>query len=146
SKEAAVHCPESKLEQTLFPFGIGNEDTQADQHQSDSEHAVYAEQRRMTVKRGRVQSLHVIQGYRRIDHETEQAGSHHVPEGDSDEEVDRPAISRGPCRQPAPAEVVHCCVRDHDQGHNLECAERSSEGQCDSGRSTEIEMMSSADD
>src|SRR5262249_49213804 len=58
----------------------------------------------------------------------------------------RPAISRGPCRQPAPAEVVHCCVRDHDQGHNLECAERSSERQCDSGRSTEIEMMSSADD
>ena len=42
--------------------------------------------------RGRVQALHVVEGDRRVDHEAEQAGAHHVPEGHGDEEVDRPAV------------------------------------------------------
>src|SRR5262245_31226952 len=100
----------------------------------------------MAVKRRRVQALHVIQRDGWVDHETEQTGSNHIPEGDCDEKVDWPAVARCPCRQPASAQVIDGGVSDHDQGHNFERAERSSEGQCHRWRSAEIKVMSRSDD
>jgi hypothetical protein len=50
----------------------------------------------MTVERRRVESLHVVQGNRRVNHEAEQPGTDHVPEGDRHEEIDRPFVALNP--------------------------------------------------
>src|SRR3546814_8644321 len=68
------------------------------QHQADAERGVHAEQGGVAMQRGQVQALHVVQRQRRVDQETEQAGTHQVPEADREEEQDGPEIGRASCR------------------------------------------------
>ena len=73
--------------------------SQAHQHQADAQHPVDAEQGSVGVNRRRVQALHVVEGDRRVNHEAEQPGPDHVPEGHGDEEVDRPLVLAHPGRR-----------------------------------------------
>jgi hypothetical protein len=69
---------------------------EAEEHQSDAEHAVDAEERGVAVDGRGVEALHVVEGDGRVDEEAEEAGADEVPEGDGDEEVDGPLVGLDP--------------------------------------------------
>ena len=118
--QAAVQRPEREPQQAVFPLDAGNQDSQADQHQADAQHSVDAEQRGVTVQRRRVEALHVVQGDRRVDHEAEQPGPDHVPEGHGHEEVDRPLVPLHPRRRSRPPQVFHRIEPDEHQRHDFQ--------------------------
>ena len=83
----------------LAPLCVGVHGAQTDQHESDTKHSVNSEQGGVSVQGRGVQTLHVVESDRRIDHEAEEAGAHHVPESHGNEEVDGPFVALHPGRQ-----------------------------------------------
>ncbi len=116
---------------------------------SQAEHAVHAEQRGVSVHRSQVQSLHVVERDRRIDHEAEEAGAHEIPERNGDEEVDRPLVGADPRtvgRAAGEADVLPCFEADQDQRHDFEGAEHRSQGQYRGRCTGEVQVMECSDD
>ena len=79
--QPAVQRPERESQQTVFPLTTGDQDSQAEEHQAHAQHSVHAKQCGVTVQRSRVEALHVVQSNGWVNHEAEQSGSDHVPEG-----------------------------------------------------------------
>ena len=98
------------------------------------------------MQRSRVEALHVIERDRRIDHKSEQSGSDHVPESDSNEVVYRPSVALHPRRESPVAQVVNCGVRHHRQRYHLQRAEYGTERRCDRRRAREVQVVAGADD
>ena len=80
--------------------------------------------------RREVETLNVIEGDGWVDEETEQSGSHHVPECDRHEEIDRPLVIRNPWRLLCwlrETKVIPCLITNQRQRHYLKRAEDRSE-------------------
>ncbi len=72
------------------------ETAHAEQQQADTEHAIDTEQRGMTVRRGHVHSLHIVESDRRVEREAQEASADDVPETDGDKAQDRPFVRLHP--------------------------------------------------
>ena len=119
-RQADVECPEARLQQALIPRHIRPQAAQAEQHQTDAEEPIHAEQRGVAVQRRQVQPLHVIERQRRIDQEPEQPGANHIPESDRDEEQDRPAITLHPRCRVSQLEGLIRLEADEDERHDFQ--------------------------
>ncbi len=75
------------------------------------------------MDRRRVQTLHVVEREGRVDEEPEQAGADGVPEGNSDEEADRPAIPASERRGAFEAQGVERLEADQRERNHFERAE-----------------------
>src|SRR5471032_1800487 len=100
----------------------------------------------MAMQWRRVEALHEVEGDRWVDHEAEQAGAHHVPERNRHEEVNGPFVALNPGRQTAVPKVIHGGIPNHRERYHFESSEYGAEGQGDSGRPGEIQVMAGADD
>src|SRR3546814_12896305 len=78
----------------------------------------------MGMDRGGVEPLKVEERNRGVDHEAEDPGAEHVPEGDRDEAHQGPAQRAHPRCPVAQAPMLPRLVAEHDQRHDLERAER----------------------
>ena len=103
-READVHPPERPLQLRLLPRADARELPRDDEDEAEREEAVDAEERGVGVDGRRVEALHVVEGDRRVDEEAEDARADEVPEGDADEEADRPAVALHP-------RGARCCRR-----------------------------------
>ena len=145
-RQADVQAPEAPLQQPVVPGRRGGHAAQAEQHQADAEQAVDAEQRGVRVHRRRVQALDVVERDRRVDQEAEDAGPQHVPEGDGDEEQDRPAIGRDPGRRPGEAVVVVALEAEQHQRHHLQRRDDRAQRHHRRRRAGPVEVVQGADD
>src|SRR6185295_11915588 len=96
---------------------------QAEQHQTNSEHSIDAEQRGVSMYGSGVETLHVIERDGRIDEKSEQAGADKIPECDRDKEIDWPAVIRKPGGCLGKADIFPGFKSDQDQRHHFERAE-----------------------
>src|SRR5690606_19588321 len=89
-------APETPLEPAVAPSEPRLHAAQTEEHKPDSQHAVYPEQSRVSMKGSEIESLHVIERKRRIDQEAEQSRAYEIPEGDGDEEHHGPPVAPHP--------------------------------------------------
>lgn len=115
-------------------------------HQADPQHAVYPEQRRVTVQRRGVESLHVIQRDRRVNQEPEQSRSNQIPETHSQEEIDGPFVFGRPRRHVTDAPVLPGLETHQHQRDDFQGAENRAQSEGDGRRAGEIEMVQGPDD
>src|SRR5215468_12058843 len=127
--QAYVHRPEGEPEQAFLPLAVGLQRPQAHQGETQSQQAVDTEKSGVSMHRRRVETLHVEESDRRVDHEAEESGAYQVPEPDGDEEVDGPAVLARPFGAAGDPQVLHRLTTDQDQGHHLERAHRRAPGQ-----------------
>jgi methyl-accepting chemotaxis protein len=116
------------------------------QHEAEREQAVDPEQRGVGVHRRRVEALHVVERDRRVDHEAEDARADEVPEGDADEEADRPAVAPHPGRGVLQAPGLEGLDADQHQRHHLERAEARADRHDRDRRAAEVEVVEGARD
>ena len=132
ARQSDVDRPERDRQRAVLPHQPRAQRPQAEQHQPDAQHAVDAEQRGVPVHGRQVQSLHVVERDRRIDHEAEQAGAHEVPERHGDEEVDRPLVGADPWivgSAAREADILPGFEADQHERHDFEGAEHGPQGQ-----------------
>ena len=147
--EPDVDRPERDRQRTIFPHQPRTQSAQAEEHEPQTEHAVYAEERSVAVNGSQVQSLHVIKSDGRIDHEAEQARADKVPESDRDEKIDRPLVGANPglsAVAASQANVLPCLESDEDERHDFESAEDRTQRQHRIRSSSEVQVVESADD
>ncbi len=78
--QTAIQRPERETQHPLFPFDARHKNSQTNQHETNTQHSINSEQRGVSVQRCRIQSLHVVEGNRWVDHETEKSRTNHIPE------------------------------------------------------------------
>ena len=145
-READVERPECPGQHTVVPLRFGLEPAQAEQHQADPEHAVDAEQRRVTVQRRQVEALHVVERHRRVDEKPEQAGADQVPETDREEEQDRPSVALHPRHGLAMPPGFMGLEPDQRQRHHFESRDARAERDHRRGGAGKIQVMEGAED
>ena len=114
---------------------------QAVQCKTETKHPVYPKESSVGMVGRCVEALHVIQGDRRVDHETEQARANQIPEQNRGKEHERPMIVIFP-------EVLSFDFRslvrfkpDDHQRHDLQRRERGADSDNGCRRSAEIEVV-----
>ena len=101
----------------------------------------------MAVQRRRVEALHVVEGDGRVNHEPEQPGPDHVPEGDGDEEVDRPLVLLHPRRQSATAAGLPSHrTRRRTSGTTSRALNTDPQARATVRRAGEVQVVAGADD
>src|SRR5690242_18823614 len=103
----------------------------------------------MPMHRRRVQALHVVKRHGWIDQESEDAGAHKIPEGNSNKEVNGPLVRRNPLRVVALARKPNIFPRfetNQNEGHHFERAEYRAKSNHRRRSTGEIKMMERADD
>ncbi|MNM65992.1 hypothetical protein D3C81_774590 [compost metagenome] len=141
-----VDGPEGEAERPRFPFKIGGQAAQTEQHQPNSQGTVHAEQSGMPMHRRCIQALHIVQGHRRVDEEAEQPRTNEVPESHGHEEVNRPFVGFDPRTGSRQSQVLIGFESNQAERNDLQSAECRTEGQHPNGRAAEIEMVERADD
>ncbi len=97
------------------------------------------------MHRRRVQTLHVVECDRRVNHEAKQTRAYHIPKRHGHEKVDRPFVLGNPRLGTSDLDIVPGLESDQGQRHNLQRAEHRSQRHHRSWCSGEIEMMQRAD-
>jgi hypothetical protein len=86
-QQADVDGPEGKGERAVLPGLARPQRAEAEEHQSNFQHATHTEQSRVGVDRRGIEPLHVIESHGRIDQESEQPGANEVLEANGHEVV-----------------------------------------------------------
>src|SRR3546814_19327985 len=106
--------PRSTRTDTLFPYT------------TRFRAAIDAEQGGMGMNRRGVEALEREQCHRRVDHEAEDAGAQHVPEGDGDKAHQRPFHSLHPRGAVLVAPMFPRLIAEYDERYDFERTDRKS--------------------
>src|SRR3546814_3999473 len=98
----------------------------------------------MGMNRRGVEALEIEQCHRRVDHEAEDAGAQHVPEGDGDKAHQRPFHSLHPRGAVLVAPMFPRLIAEYDERYDFERTERRADRHHRRRGAREIEVMERA--
>src|SRR5262249_48053737 len=141
-----VEAPERDGEQPLVPHGWVGEATQAEEHESQAQHAVYAKQGRMAMRGRRIQSLHVIERNRRVYQKAEEPGTNKIPDQPRREKAERPAVDVFPFILPLDFRAIVRFEANNSERHHLKRRKHTPQRQHARWRAAPVEVMERAQD
>src|SRR5690606_23429582 len=144
--QANIERPEHGFEQLVVPVGTQGHATQAEQHQTNTQHTVDSEQGGVTMASRQVQALHVVQGDRRVDGKAQQARAYHVPETHGDKAENRPFVSLQPGSSFTALIVAIGLDTDQGQRHDFQGGEHGTNGDHRGRCAGEVQVVQGSQD
>lgn len=138
---AAVQAPETPFEKRIGPCVFLEYVPDREKHERDRQETIHAEQRGMGVYRGRIDPLDIIKDNGRIYEKSEYTGADEVPEGNRNEEIERPSVLIGRTGFINSLEIHRRFKSKQRERNDLKGGENPSEGHDRSRRTRPVEVM-----